>query len=55
MSGLRLLLLGPPRLERDGVPLELGRRKAGALAVSFEPFPHPDVTTEKLRAGPAIG
>jgi predicted ATPase/DNA-binding SARP family transcriptional activator len=31
MSSLKLYLLGPPRLERDGVPLELDRRKNVAL------------------------
>jgi predicted ATPase/DNA-binding SARP family transcriptional activator len=31
MSSLRLYLLGPPRLERDGGPLELDRRKNVAL------------------------
>ena len=31
MSDLRLFLLGPPRLERDGVPLELHYRKNVAL------------------------
>ena len=31
MSGLRLSLLGPPRLERDGVPLEFDARKNVAL------------------------
>jgi DNA-binding SARP family transcriptional activator/predicted Ser/Thr protein kinase len=31
MSSLKLFLLGPPRLERDGVPLELDRRKNVAL------------------------
>jgi predicted ATPase/DNA-binding SARP family transcriptional activator len=31
MSGLRLFLLGPPRIERDGVPLELHYRKNLAL------------------------
>ncbi len=28
---LRLLLLGPPQIERDGVPLEVDTRKAIAL------------------------
>ena len=41
MSGLRLLLLGPPRLERDNAPVNLERRKALALlaylAVTGEP------------------
>ena len=31
MSSLRLSLLGPPRLERDGVPLEFDTRKNVAL------------------------
>lgn len=31
MSRLALYLLGPPRLERDGQPVHLGRRKAVAL------------------------
>ena len=31
MSGLKLSLLGPPRLERDGVPLEFDTRKNVAL------------------------
>jgi ABC-type oligopeptide transport system substrate-binding subunit/DNA-binding SARP family transcriptional activator len=31
MSGLALFLLGPPRLERDGVPLEFDTRKNTAL------------------------
>jgi DNA-binding SARP family transcriptional activator len=31
MSSLKLYLLGPPRLEQDGVPLELDRRKNVAL------------------------
>ncbi|MGD8791102.1 MAG: SARP family transcriptional regulator, partial [Anaerolineae bacterium] len=31
MSRLALYLLGPPRIERDGVPIKLGRRKAIAL------------------------
>ncbi|NIP69312.1 MAG: hypothetical protein GTO04_09075, partial [Planctomycetales bacterium] len=31
MSSLKLSLLGPPRLERDGVPLELDTRKNMAL------------------------
>ena len=31
MSRLKLYLFGPPRLERTGVPLDLGRRKAEAL------------------------
>ena len=31
MPSLRVFLLGPPRFERDGVPLELGRRKNVAL------------------------
>jgi predicted ATPase len=41
MSSLKLLLLGPPRLERDNVPVDLERRKALALlaflAVTGEP------------------
>ena len=31
MSRLALFLLGPPRLELDGEPIEVGRRKAVAL------------------------
>jgi DNA-binding SARP family transcriptional activator len=31
MSHLALFLLGPPRIERDGVPLQVRRRKAVAL------------------------
>ena len=31
MSGLALYLLGAPRIERDGVPIRLDRRKATAL------------------------
>ncbi len=31
MSGFRLRLLGPPGLERDGVPVDLGRHKTIAL------------------------
>ena len=31
MSSLRLCLLGPPRLERNGAPLELDTRKNTAL------------------------
>jgi len=41
MSSLKLLLLGPPRLERDHVPVELERRKAlvllAYLAVTAQP------------------
>jgi DNA-binding SARP family transcriptional activator len=41
MSSLKLLLLGPPRLERQNLPVELERRKALALlaylAVTGEP------------------
>jgi DNA-binding SARP family transcriptional activator len=41
MSSLRLLLLGSPRLERDGVKLHVSRRKALAmlayLAVTGQP------------------
>ena len=33
MAPLRLLVLGPPRLERDGRPVELGLRRALALLV----------------------
>jgi len=33
MTGLRLLVLGPPRLERDGRPVELNLRRALALLV----------------------
>ena len=32
MAGLRMFLLGPPRLERDGVPLQFDTRKIMALA-----------------------
>lgn len=31
MAKLELFLLGPPRLKRDGVPLQFGRRKVMAL------------------------
>ena len=31
MARLGLFLLGPPRIERDGEPVEIGRRKAVAL------------------------
>ncbi len=31
MSHLALFLLGPPRIERDGKPVEIPRRKATAL------------------------
>jgi DNA-binding SARP family transcriptional activator len=31
MSTLKLFLLGPPHLEQDGIPVEIGRRKAVAL------------------------
>ena len=41
MSDLRLLLLGSPRIEQDGAPVEIRRRKAIALcaylAVTGEP------------------
>lgn len=33
MSCLSLSLLGPPRLEMDGEPVQIGRRKALALLV----------------------
>jgi hypothetical protein len=33
MAGLRLFLLGPPRLERDGAVIDIGRRKATALLI----------------------
>lgn len=33
MSGMKLFLLGAPRLEREGAPVHLGRRKALALLV----------------------
>jgi DNA-binding SARP family transcriptional activator len=33
MSDLALFLLGPPRIERDGEPVEIRRRKAMALVV----------------------
>ena len=33
MSGLSLFLLGPPRLELDGEPVQIGRRKALALLI----------------------
>ena len=35
MAGLKLLLLGSPRLERDNVPVDLERRKALALLGLF--------------------
>src|SRR5919199_6899772 len=31
MSGLRVLLLGPPRIEREGRPIQVDTRKAIAL------------------------
>jgi ABC-type oligopeptide transport system substrate-binding subunit/DNA-binding SARP family transcriptional activator len=33
MPRMQLFLFGPPRLERDGAPLDLGRRKAMALLI----------------------
>src|SRR5690606_24708670 len=33
MTQLRLYVFGPPRLERDGQPIDLGLRKALALCV----------------------
>src|SRR5215208_5019539 len=33
MAQLKLLVFGPPRLERDGTPLELNLRKALALLI----------------------
>ncbi len=33
MASLRLFCLGPPRLERDGRPVEIGLRKAWALLI----------------------
>ncbi|MBI1881000.1 MAG: AAA family ATPase, partial [Chloroflexi bacterium] len=49
MSGLRLLLLGPPRVEREGASLELERRKALALlaylAVTGEAQPREALAT----------
>jgi DNA-binding SARP family transcriptional activator len=49
MSGLKLLLLGPPRLERENMPLELERRKALALlaylAVTGEAQPREALAT----------
>ena len=33
MSRLNLYLLGPPRIERDGVPIKVDTRKAIALLV----------------------
>jgi len=33
MSGFRLLVLGPPHVERDGAPIDVGRRKTLALLV----------------------
>ena len=49
MAELRIALLGPPRVERDGAPIEVDTRKAIALlaylAVAPErhgrPTPHP--------------
>ena len=47
MPQLSLFLLGPPRLELDGEPLDIGRRKAVALfaylAVTGEEFEGPNV------------
>jgi hypothetical protein len=31
MSRLTLFMLGPPRIERDGAPIKISRRKAVAL------------------------
>ena len=49
MSILQLLLLGPPRLERDNVPVDLERRKALALlaflAVTGEAQPREALAT----------
>jgi DNA-binding SARP family transcriptional activator len=61
MSRARLLLLGPPRIERDGQPIELDTRKAIALvaylAVTGQPQGRdriaamlwPDADTERAR------
>ncbi|MDX1415295.1 MAG: hypothetical protein R3293_13955, partial [Candidatus Promineifilaceae bacterium] len=49
MADLSLFLLGPPRVELDGAPLEIGRRKALALlfylAISGEPQPRDTLAT----------
>jgi DNA-binding SARP family transcriptional activator len=49
MSHLKLFFLGPPRLERDGEPLELNTRKSMALmaylAVSGQPHRREALTT----------
>ena len=41
MAPLRLLVLGPPRLERDGRPVELTLRRALALLVYLAVGNHP--------------
>lgn len=35
MSSLKLFLLGPPRLERDGVPLDLHTRRKNVALVAY--------------------
>jgi len=61
MSRLALNLLGPPRLERDGQPIHIGRTKAVALlaylAVTGQPqglaalatLPSPEFDTRRAR------
>ena len=42
MDGLAISLLGPPRIERDGMPIEIDRQKAVALlaVLALEPWEH---------------
>ena len=35
MSSLKLFLLGPPRLERDGVPLDVDTRRKNVALVAY--------------------
>ena len=50
MSQLNLYLLGPPRIERDGQKLHVGRRKALALLafLAVENRPHSRETLAAL-------
>jgi DNA-binding SARP family transcriptional activator len=62
MSGLKIFLLGPPRVELDGSPIDLKRRKAMAmlvyLAVTGQPHSrdalgtlfYPDYSQSRARA-----
>jgi DNA-binding SARP family transcriptional activator len=47
MSDLKLLLLGPPRIERDGIPLSFDTRKAIAL-LAYLAVSGPTATREAL-------